>query len=124
MTQSIHARQPSRIGDPFDDACHATPANLSPPLTAKPRDSSSWSWERMFAQKRPVSRIRGHDVDVFAGAKNTYGGSSDSELNDCTAIPTGSSPSIDVMMATPLPKWPRTLRKCVESIAGVSRPVA
>ena len=48
--------------------------------------------------------MRGHDVDVFDGAKNTYGGSSDNELNDCTAIPTGSAASIDVMIATPLPK--------------------
>src|SRR4051794_32136853 len=104
MTQSIQARHPSRIGDPLPDSCHVTPANLSPPLTAKPRDSSSWSSDRTFAQKRPVCWIRGHDVDVFAGAKKTYGGSRESELNDCTAMPTGSPPSTDVMIATPLPK--------------------
>src|SRR4051794_41964293 len=73
-TQSIQARQPSRMGEPLDDSCHVTPPNLSPPLTAKPRESSSWSSERMLAQKRPVSRMRGHEVEVLAGAKKTYGG--------------------------------------------------
>src|SRR2546421_1365052 len=83
ISQSIHASTPSRIGEPFADSCHFTPANLSPPLTANPRDSSSWSSDNTFAQKRPALRMRGQEVEDFAGAKKTYGGDPDSERKDC-----------------------------------------
>jgi len=33
----------------------------------------------MFTQKSPDARIRGHVVDVFAGERDTNGGSSDNE---------------------------------------------
>jgi len=57
-----------------------------------------------LAQNRPVLSMRGHDVELFAGANMTYGGSSDSEVNDWTAMPHGAPSSIEVMTATPLPK--------------------
>ena len=55
---------------------------------------------------RPVARIAGQLVEVWAGQKLTYGGSSDTEVTDWQAKPTGRSPSWPVITATPVQKCP------------------
>jgi hypothetical protein len=53
-------------------------------------------------QKRPAARIFGQLLDVLSGKKATSGGSSDTEVNDPTTIPTGASPLIAVTAQTPV----------------------
>jgi hypothetical protein len=48
--------------------------------------------------------MRGHVVDDFAAQNNTRGGSSDTDVNELHAIPTGSSPSTAVTRTTPVAK--------------------
>ena len=48
--------------------------------------------------------IRGHVLDECATQNNTSGGSSDNDVNELAAMPTGSSPSIAVMIVTPVAK--------------------
>jgi hypothetical protein len=43
-------------------------------------------------------------LDDFAAQNNTSGGSSDTDVNELHDMPTGSSPAIDVMSATPVAK--------------------
>ena len=50
--------------------------------------------------------MRGHVDDVCATQNRISGGSSDSDVNEFAAMPTGSSPSIAVMIVTPVAKWP------------------
>src|SRR6478735_3136637 len=54
--------------------------------------------------------MRGQVLDVFAAQNSTSGGSSDTDVNELAARPTGSSPSIAVMTVMPVAKWPRTER--------------
>ena len=44
----------------------------------------------MFTQNAPVASIFGHDVEPLSAKNPTSGGSSDTELNEPTARPTGS----------------------------------
>src|ERR1700731_1860683 len=88
--QSIHATEPSMIGAPDGAGRHATPANLSPPLTANFRHRSSWSKLRMLMQNDLAALILGKLLDFLVGRNATMGGSSDTEVNEPTAIPTGS----------------------------------
>src|ERR1700759_5622585 len=98
MSQSIHARTPSRIGEPDPAGCHDSSANLSPPLTAKVRQTDSWSDPRMLTQKCPESRNRGQLLELLSGMNATSGGSRETELNDPIALPAGlPSASIPVM---------------------------
>src|ERR1700684_513660 len=109
MSQSIQASTPSRIGDPEPAGCHGRSANLSPPLTAKVRQTDSWSDPRMLTQKWPESRILGQLLDALSGMNATNGGSSDTELNEPIASPDGwRSASIPVITATPVGKCPST----------------
>ena len=48
--------------------------------------------------------MRGHVLDDFATQNSTSGGSSDTDVNELAAMPTGSSPSIAVMIVTPVAK--------------------
>ena len=54
--------------------------------------------------------MRGHVDDAFDAQNSTSGGSSDTDVNEFAETPTGSSPSIAVMMVTPVAKCPRTVR--------------
>jgi hypothetical protein len=58
----------------------------------------------MFAAHFPDVLMRGHVVDSFAAQKSTSAGSSDTELNELHAIPTGFSPSTAVITVTPVAK--------------------
>jgi hypothetical protein len=46
----------------------------------------------------------GHVDDDFAAQNNTSGGSSETDVNELHAMPTGSSPFTAVMIATPVAK--------------------
>ena len=46
--------------------------------------------------------MRGHVDDVWATQNRISGGSSDSDVKEFAAMPTGSSPSIAVMIVTPV----------------------
>jgi hypothetical protein len=48
--------------------------------------------------------MRGQVEDDFAAQNNTSGGSSDTDVNELAAMPTGSSPSTAVTMTTPVAK--------------------
>ena len=58
----------------------------------------------MFAAHFPDTWMRGHVVDAFAAQKSTSAGSSDTEVNELHAMPTGSSPSTAVITVTPVAK--------------------
>src|SRR4051812_29721617 len=100
--QSIQASTSDKIGDPVAPRCHPRPGNLSAPLVAKTRQTSSCSMPRTFTQNAPEGWMRGHDVDDLAGANATNGGSSDTEKNEPQVSPTGSSPSMPVTIVMPL----------------------
>ena len=68
-------------------------ANRSAPFCANRRQTSSPSSSRMFAAHLPAAWMRGHVVDDFAAQNSTSGGSSDTDVNELHAMPTGSSPS-------------------------------
>ncbi len=90
-------------------------ANLSGALLAKTRQMSSWGSLRMLTQNLPASRILGHDVDVAPAQNSTWGGSSESEANEPTAMPTGAPSTTAVITVTPVGKWPSTCRYLAES---------
>ena len=64
----------------------------------------------MFAAHLPAAWMRGHVDDDFAAQNSTIGGSSDTDVNELHAMPTGSPPSIAVTITTPVAKCPRTVR--------------
>lgn len=83
IVQSIQAGAPTRRGDPETGAgSWATPANLSAPLTAKPRHRSPWWAPRTFTQKTPARAMRGQVVDVRATMNAISGGSRDRAEKD------------------------------------------
>ena len=80
----------------------------------------SWCSSSTFTQKWPARWIRGQVLDVFAAQKSTSGGSSDTEVKEFAAIPTGSPSSIAVMTVMPVAKCPRTDRKDAPSGVTIS----
>src|SRR6202012_6046547 len=88
-----------------------TPANLSAPLTANRRQSSSWSADRMLAQNRPSSAITGQVAEVRETLSDTSGGSSDNEAKDWIDSPTGRPSCRAAMITIPDAKWPSVVRK-------------
>jgi hypothetical protein len=66
----------------------------------------------MLMQSRPTARSLGQVVEDLAGDSRMSGGSRDSDVNDWMVSPIGFPCHMPVAMATPLAKWPRTLRKC------------
>src|ERR1700679_4314862 len=105
MSQSIQATTASRIGEPLDAARQPTLAYLSAPRVANARQTSSWSSARTLTQNDPVSRIVGKLVDDRSGRNATRGGSSETEVNEPTAIPAGPSSRCEaVTTATPVGK--------------------
>src|SRR5689334_24004438 len=98
MSQSIHATALSSTGAPEPAACQPMSTNLSGAFDANARHTCSWSAPRTLAQKNPASRIFGKVVDFLSGRNATSGGSSDTDVKDPTAIPTGApSGPTDVM---------------------------
>ena len=91
------------------------PANLSGSFEAKRRHTSSWSSPRMFTQNAPVASIFGHEEEPLSGEEPDERRSSETELNDPTASPTGPSSAAAVITVTPVGKWPRTWRYWAES---------
>src|SRR5437016_5049500 len=69
----------------------------------------------MFTQNTPAARMRGQLDDVLPGQNNTSGGSSDNEVNEPTAKPTGPAWSAAVMTVTPVGKCPSVWRYCAWS---------
>ncbi|GAA4979936.1 hypothetical protein GCM10023205_55870 [Yinghuangia aomiensis] len=55
-------------------------------------------------------------VEVSAGANDMYAGSSDSEVKDWQAMPTGAPSWTAVITVTPVQKWPMTWRMRAGSI--------
>src|SRR5436190_16613876 len=90
IVHSIHANTSPRMGAPVTPRFQPMPWNLSAPLVAKTRHTSSCSWPRTLTQNTPDGWMRGHDDDDLAGEKATSGGSNDTEKNEPQVRPTGS----------------------------------
>src|SRR3954447_23020583 len=108
MSHSIHAGTSLRIGAPVRPGFQPMVANLSEPLLAKTRHTSSWSSPSTFTANEPAFSMCGQLDDVLPGRKPTSGGSSDADVNDPTASPYGAPSSTAVTITTPVGKWPRT----------------
>jgi hypothetical protein len=54
--------------------------------------------------------MRDHVVELLAAQKSTSGGSSETDVKELHAIPTGSVPSCAVTTVMPVAKCPRTVR--------------
>src|SRR6202789_1926173 len=76
----------------------------------------------MLTQKAPTSRMDGQVVDAFAGQKRISGGSSDTDVTELAAIPTGPRPPCVVITVTPVGRCPSTRLNAspVISIVAVS----
>src|ERR1700722_5952874 len=99
------AREPVMIGEPVMPGVQSTPSNLSPPDTAKARQTASWCSARMLTQKAPARGMRGQLVEDLAGARMTMGGSRERAAKDWQEKPTGSPSSVAVTMVIPEAKW-------------------
>src|SRR4051812_35437358 len=106
MSHSIQARQPSMIGEPLGDVYQSTPWNLSSDCRASAVQVSRCSCDSTLTQKRPARRMRGQLVDDLPAQKSTSGGSSESDMNDATAIPCGRPRTVAATTATPVGKCP------------------
>src|SRR5439155_10281773 len=76
----------------------------------------------MFTANLRARSMLGHVVDVRATQKRTSGGSSDTEVNELAATPTGVSPSMAVTMVTPVANSPITERNSAASGVNVLSP--
>src|SRR5215211_7287771 len=79
---------------------------------------SPWSAAITFTQKWPCRSMLGQEEDVLAGRNATSGGSSDTDVNEPMAKPTGLPSSMAVTTVTPVGNAPSTLRKWAGSWAG------
>src|SRR3954469_3501991 len=71
----------------------------------------SW-WPAMtLTQNDPASRIFGHVDDDFPGQNRISGGSSETDVTEFAAIPTGPVAPVAVTTVTPVGRLPRTSRK-------------
>lgn len=69
-------------------------------------------------QKLPLSLIVGQVLDDLAGQTRTSGGSSDAEVTEFAAIPTGPFGPKAVTTVTPVGRHAKTRRKSVEVISA------
>src|SRR5690606_26687447 len=97
----------------------ATLAKRSP-LRANLRASPSWSAVSTFAQKCPPPRIAGHVDEECAAQNSTSGGSSDTDTNEFTAMPTGPSRPDAGTTTTPVAKQAITPRRSSPAIIGAA----
>jgi hypothetical protein len=81
-----------------------------PSFDEKARHTSSWSAARMFTQNAPVASMRGQLVDPLPGRNPTSGGSSDTDVKDPMATPTGPSSPDPLMITTPVGYVPSVFR--------------
>src|SRR5581483_3621430 len=100
-----------RIGEPVLPWFQPTPSKRSPVRAPNRRHVSSWWSPRTLTAKCPVVLIDGQVVDVWAMQTRTSGGSSDTEVKELAASPTGPSSPWPVTTVTPVAKWPRIVRK-------------
>ena len=105
---------------PAGRLCQATPAKRSTPRVAKRREISSCWAPKMFTQKRPLWRILGQVVELFAGQNRISGGSSETEVTEFADIATGPSAWCAVITVTPVGRCPSTWRKrSLSKLSGV-----
>src|SRR4051794_30481326 len=64
----------------------------------------------MLAAHFPAAWIPGYVVDDLAAQNNTSWGSSETEVNEFAAMPTGWPSFMAVIKVIPVAKWPRTVR--------------
>src|SRR6478735_12298728 len=89
MVQSTQAAAPCNLGLPVSVIDQSDALNRLSSLRAKARQTSCCPAVRMFAQNDPASLILGQLEDRTSGMKATSGGSSDTEENVPTTMPTG-----------------------------------
>src|SRR5579862_4095480 len=105
MRHSAQASTPASTGAPVNGpGDHPTPANLSVPLAANDRHSSSWSSARTLTANTPAASIWGQLVDDLPGQARTSGGLSDSAANAWQVRPAGPSVPAAVRIVTPVQK--------------------
>ena len=91
-------------------ACHRTPANRSPFLLDSLRHASCWSSASTLRPSRGRSRNFGHVDDESCMHTETSGGAMDTEVNELTAMPTGSPSTRLATAVTPPGKQPNAWR--------------
>src|ERR1700753_3976599 len=91
VSQSTNASESSKIGEPVRPGPYETCANRSAPFCANRRQISSASSSRKLVAHLPDVRRRGQVDDDFAAQNNTIGGSSETDVNELHAMPTGRS---------------------------------
>ena len=72
----------------------------------------------MLTQKRPLSRIPGHVVELFAGQNRISCGCSDTEVTEFADIASGPSGPFAVTTVTPVGRCPSTSRKRAASVSS------
>src|SRR5919202_4533028 len=92
IVQSIQASTPASTGAPEGAGVQPTPMKRSTPWVANVRDSASWSSARMLTQNVPTTCSIGHVDDDRDTQNATRGGSSDTDVNELTAKPSGRPP--------------------------------
>src|SRR3954452_23331108 len=98
------------IGAPVHPGFQPIVANLSALFVAKMRQTSSWSSPSMVTQNAPALWILGQIDEFLSGRNQTSGGSSDTDVNDPIAKPTGEPSNTAITITTPVGKWPSTCR--------------
>src|ERR1700744_5747976 len=97
---------------PFEERIGSISDHLPGPDLAKRVDSASWASARMLMPHSLASSQIAKLCTVRATENNTSGGSSDTELNELTVMPCSVPSELRaVMIATPVGKVPRALRK-------------
>ena len=81
---------PATTGAPPGAGVVARPANRSIPRAEKRRPTSSWSAPSTLTASRGDRRSAGHVPEVRARQNDTIGGSSDTEVKELSATPTGA----------------------------------
>ena len=86
------------IGKPVSDSRYEILSNLSSAFDESALQTVCWPSARTLTQKWPAAAILGQVVEARSGKNATSGGSSDTDVNDPTIIPTGPY-SLDAVTA-------------------------
>src|SRR4051794_21351274 len=100
----------------------ATSANLPSSLGAKRRARCSWPAASTLTPKRPARRTSGSVRAPLSKHTSTSTGSSESEATALAVIPWGPPGASTVTTATPVAKWPMTVRKRWGSTVFIAPP--
>src|SRR5258708_29460344 len=84
--------------------CQAMPANRSPALAASCRDAISWVAARKLTPSRCAGASFRHVLELFCMHTDTSVGSSETEVNELAAMPTGTPSTKAQMAGTPVGK--------------------